>query len=111
MIKEGLPGGRRAHWYGSRLVKIQRLWPQRKGLPRSRRILGVCPLCTLTENSLSFLEGRYTGSNLLHHSSQVKARYIGKLHWQKVFHPALADFPICRVYPCRVHTNKHLARL
>src|SRR6266699_2680451 len=100
MVKETLPSGRRSHRYGGRLVKIQRLWLERKGFHGSRRILGVCPLWALAEDCLSFLEGGHTGAKFLHHSGQVKAGYIGKLLRKKVFHQARADFPICLVYPC-----------
>src|SRR5436305_505826 len=111
IVEERLPGGCRSHRYGSRLIKIQCLWLECKGLHRSRRILGIGPPCTLAEDRLSFLECCDAGTNLLHHSGQVSTGYIGKLHGGKVFHPTLTDFPIHGVDSCRMHPNEHLTRL
>src|SRR6266550_8276835 len=88
MIKDTLPGGCCAHRHSSRLIKIQRLRLECKLVHRSRRIFNVCPLWTLTKNRLSFLKRCYTRANLLHHTRQIKTRYIRKLRWSKVFKPA-----------------------
>src|SRR5258708_3513570 len=111
MVKESLPGGRCAHGDSSCLVKTQCLGLKGKLFHRSRGIFSVCPLWALAENCLSSLKGCHTGANLFHYASQIKAGYIRKLHWPKVFQPALTDFPIHWVYPRCVDANKHLACL
>src|SRR5690242_3912512 len=85
MIKDTLPGSRCPCRYCSSLIKTQRLGLRRKLFYRSRGIFCVCSLWTQAKNCLPFLKRCHAGTNLLHDTSQIKARCIRKLHWKKVF--------------------------